>query len=277
MTRKLCAAGLNLALMGICACDPHRFVVDQADQMVCRSWPMEASEAVDILFVIDNSSSMLPNQAQLIRSFPRLVEALRVSRLGGDLPDIRVGVISTDLGAHDAQGDCQPYPGDGGRLRRLAGEGTVSAAQPWLAYNRGATNVTGPPGVSPMERFKRGFSSLASLGSMGCSYEQPLEAPRVQDQPRFPPPRRPAGGGLHLQRGRLLHQGPREVRLQGSARVRQHPPLLPPWCKMPMPHCRNMRCWSPRGVHQLRSADHGVAAEAGVRVHRLFSRAEEDS
>ena len=176
MTRMRCLAGLCLAVMGICACDPSRVVINEADQeMVCRSWTMEASEAVDILFVVDNSSSMLPNQAQLVRSFPRLVEALRLNRLGGELPDVRVGVISTDLGARDSPADCKPFPGDGGRLRRLTGE-LVSAAQPWLAYNKGTTNVAGPQSMSPLERFKVGFSTLARLGSMGCSYEQPLES-----------------------------------------------------------------------------------------------------
>ncbi len=168
-----------LAVMGICACDPYRVVVDEVNrQMVCRSWPMEGREAVDILFVIDNSSSMLPNQANLIRTFPRLVEALRLSRLGDDLPDVRVGVISTDLGARGIPGDCRPYPGDDGRLRRLAGGGTVGSTQPWLAYNKGTTNVTGPPNLGAVQRFKRGFADLANLGSMGCSYEQPLEAAR---------------------------------------------------------------------------------------------------
>lgn len=182
MIRKLCLAGtLFLAVTAICACDVSRVVDDEERAPFCTAWQVEASQAVDILFVVDNSNSMLPNQAHLVRSFPRLVQALRLPRLGGDLPDLRVGVISTDLGARGVPGDCRPFPGDGGRLRRLAG--TLRAAQPWLEYHGGQTNITGLAGLDALQLLGTGFSQLANLGTAGCSYEQPLEAARMALDP----------------------------------------------------------------------------------------------
>ena len=155
-----------LAAMALCACDVSRAVIEP-EHARCHEQPLEAGPAVDVLFVVDSSSSMLPNQAHLIRSFPGLLDALRLPRLGGDLPDLRVGVISTDLGARGLAGDCKPFPGDGGRLRRLTG--VMRAERPWLEYRMGQTNITGPIGFGAARLLGAAFSHLANLGAAGCS------------------------------------------------------------------------------------------------------------
>src|ERR1041384_4753653 len=57
---------------------------------------------LDILFMIDNSQSMLPLQAKLIAQFPVFMNVLKSLPTGiGDqtgLPDIHVAVISSDTG-----------------------------------------------------------------------------------------------------------------------------------------------------------------------------------
>jgi hypothetical protein len=52
--------------------------------------------AVDILFMVDNSSSMDPKQAALAEAFPSMIQKLQTLDRG--LPDIRIGVISSDMG-----------------------------------------------------------------------------------------------------------------------------------------------------------------------------------
>jgi len=87
------------------------------------NWPDDADwvhpetrrEPVDLLFVIDDSAGMADGQVRLGRAMPALVE--RLGRVAGGLPDLHVGVISTDLGTapYNSAG-CELPGGDGGRL-----------------------------------------------------------------------------------------------------------------------------------------------------------------
>src|SRR3990167_5832601 len=52
--------------------------------------------AVDVLLVVDDSPSMAPKQAKFADALPALVERL-AARPGG-LPDLHLGVVTTDLG-----------------------------------------------------------------------------------------------------------------------------------------------------------------------------------
>jgi hypothetical protein len=57
----------------------------------------EPRNDVDLLFVVDNSSGMGEKQQALARAFPALLAPLRTAT--GGLPDLRVGVVSSDMGA----------------------------------------------------------------------------------------------------------------------------------------------------------------------------------
>jgi len=127
--------------------------------------------AVDLLFVVDDSSSMEPKQWSLRQRFGRLVERLRAE--GGDGYDLHVGVTTTDVGAPGI--DCG-Y-GRGGTLTRrgaIAPDscGTLGAAEPYLTY-QSATGTTNAPGGTG---FVDAFGCLAAAGSLGCGYEMPLES-----------------------------------------------------------------------------------------------------
>jgi uncharacterized protein YfcZ (UPF0381/DUF406 family) len=119
-------------------------------------------DTVDILFVIDNSDSMVAEQANLIDNFPRFIE-----RIEGIEPPIRsfhVGVISTDLGAgpFTIGENCSP-PGDDARLQHEArGAGCSGESPPFLEGP--ATTLAGD------------FACIAQLGDDGCGFEQQLEA-----------------------------------------------------------------------------------------------------
>src|SRR5215211_6641760 len=119
---RLCPTGLLRASVGAAAivallagC-PDREVskVDPAqDKAELKDIPVDVNRAVDILFVVDNSSSMREEQGNLSRNFPRFIEAL--SQIEGGLPDVHIGVVSTDLGAGNFPGatDCQTNDGLG--------------------------------------------------------------------------------------------------------------------------------------------------------------------
>ena len=76
-TQPHTAALVVLALL-LPACE-HRYVVEE--ETTCAMVSEYYGQAVDILFVIDSSGSMKDEQANLVKNFPRLIEALRSPRL----------------------------------------------------------------------------------------------------------------------------------------------------------------------------------------------------
>src|SRR5512140_1792741 len=55
-----------------------------------------ANPDLDVLFVIDDSPSMIDKQVALKAAFPALIAQL--SAVNGGLPNLHLGVISTDMG-----------------------------------------------------------------------------------------------------------------------------------------------------------------------------------
>jgi len=163
---------------------------------------------VDLLFVIDNSMSMAPEQTLLYEQFGALMRALRV--LGYRLPDVHIGVTSTDLGMdpYVVEG-CATLGGDQGRL--LIDPGCVNVltynyivdVQPQgceitrdvdsstclahdchtgsCAHEPTASLVLDEQGCPRCVNYQHGsldvaFRCLAQVGIEGCGFEQPLEA-----------------------------------------------------------------------------------------------------
>jgi hypothetical protein len=137
---------------------------------------------IDLLFVVDNSSSMAEEQLNLAENFPDLLSTLTnppdADRNGEpDFPaaeDVRLGVITTDLGtAPYSPPTCDTMGGDRGVLvtSHLGGDPSCAgvslpASEPWLSYQVGddATEIG------------RQFACLARVGTMGCGLEQQLES-----------------------------------------------------------------------------------------------------
>ena len=65
----------------------------------CKKVTAAQDRDIDLLFVIDNSPSMLEEQKNLLDAFSSLLDTLKSSSPDGKLPNLRVGVVSTDLGA----------------------------------------------------------------------------------------------------------------------------------------------------------------------------------
>ncbi|HXI60170.1 MAG TPA: hypothetical protein VNO55_29100 [Polyangia bacterium] len=128
--------------------------------------PLTDKRKVDILFVVDNSPSMRPLQEKLSAAFPAFVDILQALPHG--LPDVHVGVVSSDLGA----GPTAPSPqcrvgGDQGQLqsqpRRQQCPMVLNASDHFLASAANVQNFTGD--------LASAFSCIASLGDQGCGFE----------------------------------------------------------------------------------------------------------
>lgn len=143
-----------------------------------REIPVEVNRGVDILFVIDNSDSMGEEQASLIANFDRFISVLE--QIEGGLPDVHLGVISTDMGADGRIIGCDDDGGDNGALQYAPGEN----CQLPEGFLEGTfiSDVATADGTSRQRNYQgsltEAFSCIAELGTGGCGFEAPLESMR---------------------------------------------------------------------------------------------------
>ena len=131
-------------------------------------------EEVDLLFMIDNSNSMDEEQASLAVEIPRLITVLATGVNGEDtfppVGDLRVGVISSDMGTGPA-GACGSQFGDDGVLLTTgdtATPGCVATYPTWLEF---AAETDDPAAFATDVR-----CVATALGTNGCGFEQQLDA-----------------------------------------------------------------------------------------------------
>jgi hypothetical protein len=128
------------------------------------------SRQLDLLFLIDDSPSMIDKQQNLRRNFPVLIDELK--KLPGGLPDLHIGVITSDLGAGLSALSGQCYPGGKRAILRAAGPCATQPNDRFLVAGEGVNpNFTGS--------LSDAFSCLANVGDMGCIFEHQLQALRV--------------------------------------------------------------------------------------------------
>jgi len=148
-----------------------------SDQQACieeiKDIPVQITRDIDILFVIDTSATMAQEQASLSTNYRRLMSFLE--QYPGGMPNIHVGVISSDLGAGPFSfGNCTPG-GDGGKLQTTARSNCTPPNGEFLS-NIGASDGTDI--LNYDGSLQDAFACIAELGSDGCQYTQPLEAMR---------------------------------------------------------------------------------------------------
>ena len=119
-------------------------------------------DAVDLLFVIDNSGSMADEQANLIASVPGFIDDI-TARLGVST-DYHVGVVSTDEAEFNATG-CQEI---GALVTRTGGD--LSSDTDCGPYVDGRTFMT------PSDDLEASFACAARLGIDGNGLERPMDA-----------------------------------------------------------------------------------------------------
>jgi len=141
-----------------------------------------APNKLDLLLMIDNSSSMAPLQAKLAQQLPNMLNGMRDAATG-QYPDLHVGVVSSSMGggAWANVNQCTEgfHPGDDrGKLQQGpggAGSGACSMlhmGQKFLANGDGTSasppNFDGDIGAA--------VQCMALLGDNGCGFESPLKS-----------------------------------------------------------------------------------------------------
>jgi len=146
---------------------------------------------------------MVQEQQKLVRNFPALIDALRRYKLGSDgsgkpctttntsgcnIPDLRIGIVTTDVGAGNySLPTCEVAGGDGGKLQNNPRvTGCKAPWDPWIAYSPN-TKTSNVPGATSdhLQRVKDAFACIAPVGITGCGFEQPLESARRALDPKL--------------------------------------------------------------------------------------------
>lgn len=134
---------------------------------------------LDLVFMVDNSPSMAPKVKKMNDNFPKLIKALE-DPADKSLPDLRVAIITSDLGTGGAytSGACGPNSSNGNSLYgdmgrfQMRGNGSCGndANATYLEYKGGqALNYRGDINTV--------FACLASgVGTVGCGEEHQLQA-----------------------------------------------------------------------------------------------------
>ncbi|HEY2899542.1 MAG TPA: vWA domain-containing protein [Polyangia bacterium] len=152
--------------------------------------PINSSNKLDVIFMIDNSDSMAAKQANLTRNFPQFMQQLKMS--SSSALDVHIAVISSDLGAGPQAliDSCRPG-GDNGAFQHTArGKGGTCTAVP-----RGSFISSGPDGNNFDGAIEDVFSCIAELGFSGCGFEHQLASLRraLGGDPTAPMPAENAG------------------------------------------------------------------------------------
>lgn len=173
-------AFLVLGLVSLTGC-PDRTIAKvnpQQGRVETKNIPITPERDLDILFVIDDSGSMADKQNNVRANFSRFIEVLET--IPGGLPDVHIGVVTSDLGTKGAD-DAQPGPDIGG-AGGCFGQGNQGNLQtfgtPLVTGNfiSDIKNTDGTRTKNYTGALVDAFSAIASAGDDGCFIEQHLEA-----------------------------------------------------------------------------------------------------
>src|SRR5688572_14515095 len=171
--------GISLGLLVGCPDRTISEVNPQQGRVEFKDIPVTVNRDIDILFVIDDSPSMLDKQTNLKTNFPNFINVLNT--IQGGLPNVHLGVVSSDLGTKGAT-DAQAGPGIGsgpgscsgnGKSGNLQTNGSTLVAGTFISDTK---NNDGSRTTNYSGTLAAAFSAIASLGASGCGFEQHLEA-----------------------------------------------------------------------------------------------------
>jgi hypothetical protein len=174
--------GVVVAATASVGCDPNGGEGRTVRGALLESPP---SRKLDVLFMVDNSSSMMPSQMKLLGNLPKFMDVL--TNQPGGLPDVHVGVISSDMGVgHNDIPGCNGNGGDNGILqstpRGTCTSSTLTGGARFISNVGGVANYTAPD-ISTV------FTCIAPIGDTGCGFEQPMRSlARALGADGFAPP-----------------------------------------------------------------------------------------
>ncbi len=173
-------AALAAIVPALWACSARKLVapVGGPSQVIKKRFVQSVNRDLDLLFVVDDSKSMLPLQAKMAA---RLPDFMNVFKPGG-LPNLHVAVISSSLGA-GAAGDvpgCRPntvgntngaFQHRGACTMLHAGQTFISSVADPEAPGGRVNNFEGD--IADV------FTCIASIGDEGCGFEHQFDNTRL--------------------------------------------------------------------------------------------------
>jgi hypothetical protein len=177
MHRSLASIPAGLAAVALLAGCPAREVAEvqpKPTKEELKDIPVEINRDIDILFVIDNSGSMAEEQASLTANFSRFINVLQ--NIDGGLPNVHIGVVSSDLGAGPFNIAGCTGSGDNGTLQ--SAPRVPGCSPPSGAFIRDVAMPDGTRSTNYTGTLADTFTCIARLGINGCGFEQHLESMR---------------------------------------------------------------------------------------------------
>jgi hypothetical protein len=169
-------AGLVPALW---ACNARSFEAPavKPETTVDHTFQASINHQLDLLFMIDNSSSMDSAQANLKANMKSFMDVLKGLPTG--FPDVHIAVVTSDMGvgptdaANNLVEKCSAAGDDGAFQAAPTGTCTATGLDP------GATFITDTGGLSPTTNFGARditdvFGCITGVGIAGCGFEHQL-------------------------------------------------------------------------------------------------------
>lgn len=164
-----------LLLLTLSAC-PDRSVstvFPEQGKVETKDIPAVPRRDADILFLIDDSGSMKEEQDSLRANFGKFMNVLET--LDGGMPNVHIGVATSDLGESATDGTVGSVGGTG-----CVGKGEDGAMRMTAAVNgrfiSDLDDGAGGRNVNYSGTLEDAFSALADVGTGGCGIEQHLGA-----------------------------------------------------------------------------------------------------
>ena len=170
-------AGLAAVAPILWACNARSFEtpVLKPEATFTKTFQQTINRNVDMLFLVDDSSSMKLSQDNLRRNFPTFMTRLKEDP---GLPNIHVAVVSSDMGAGDGSaGGCDASKQ--GVFQYTAKAPPVGSTDSPCTTNLdpGATYIADVGGVRNYGgELEDAFSCIARLGQAGCGFEHQFAA-----------------------------------------------------------------------------------------------------
>jgi len=172
--RTLRWVGLSAAVPALWACTSRTVEspITIPTATVTNKVTQKINDNIDILFMVDNSSSMKSMQQKLAEQLPTFMTVLE--GLPNGLPNVHIAVVSSDMGAPGDSTNaisCTPS-GNAGNFQYMPGPAATCTS---TTLDPGATFISDADGqknfTDPIETV---FQCIAQLGDAGCGFEQQL-------------------------------------------------------------------------------------------------------
>jgi len=134
--------------------------------------PVGSNRNIDILFVIDNSGSMGEEQTSILSAFPQFMSVL--NNIEGGLPNVHIGVVSSNTGVGGYQVSGCMGDGDNGALQNTARGACTPPSGRFIEDILGMDNMTRVKNYTGT--LEDTFTCIAKIGTNGCGFEQHLES-----------------------------------------------------------------------------------------------------